>query len=222
MSWPHAILFDLDGTLIDSAPDLATSVNIILLREGLGPLSVGAVRDMIGNGIRKLVERAFAACGSTLDAFALDEHEASMIVIYAHHLTAETTVYPGVPDALRYAQDKGIKIAVVTNKPIGATRAILHHFGIEDACGAVVGGDENIPRKPAPEPLWVALDRLGVGRADAVMVGDSPADIAAARAAGVKVIAVSGGYSKIPAAELGADHTINSLYDLGDALDQWR
>jgi phosphoglycolate phosphatase len=222
MSWPKAILFDLDGTLIDSAPDLARSVNAILAREGLGPLEVEAVRNMIGNGIRKLVERAFEACGVVLEAHELDEHEGSMVVIYAHNLTVETILYPAVRDALDRVQRRGIRTGVVTNKPIGATRAILGHFGIVDSFGAIIGGDEDIPRKPAPDPLWAALDQLGVMRDQALMVGDSAADVAAARAAGVSVVAVSGGYSTTPADALGADHAIGSLAELDDLIATWR
>jgi phosphoglycolate phosphatase len=222
MSWPKAILFDLDGTLIDSAPDLATSVNAILAREGLGPLTVEAVRDMIGNGIRKLVERAFTACDVVLDEAELDEHEASMTVIYAHNLTVETLLYPAVRDALDQAQRRGIRLGIVTNKPLGATRAILNHFGIAEAFGAVIGGDQDIPRKPAPEPLWAALRKLDVERDSAVMVGDSAADVAAARAAGLSVIAVGGGYSRTPADALGADRSIPSLAELDDTLVKWR
>jgi phosphoglycolate phosphatase len=222
MSWPRAILFDLDGTLIDSAPDLARSVNAILSREGLGPLEVDAVRNMIGNGIRKLVERAFEACGVTLEAHELDDHEASMVIIYAHNLTVETILYPAVRNALDRAQQREIRMGLVTNKPIGATRAILSHFGIIDQFGAIIGGDEDIPRKPAPDPLWAALDQLHVTRDQAVMVGDSAADVAAARAAGISVVAVSGGYSKTPADALGADRAIGSLAELDDLLATWR
>lgn len=222
MSWPKAILFDLDGTLIDSAPDLTRSVNAILAREGLGPLEVEAVRNMIGNGIRKLVERAFEACGVALQTHELDEHEASMVIIYAHNLTVETILYPTVRDALAQVQRRGIRMGVVTNKPIGATRAILSHFGIVDSFGAIIGGDEDIPRKPAPDPLWAALDQLDVMRDQAVMVGDSAADVAAARAAGMSVVAVGGGYSKTPAEALGADHAIGSLAELDGLLATWR
>jgi phosphoglycolate phosphatase len=221
MSWPRAILFDLDGTLIDSAPDLAASLNVLLERDTLPPLDVEAVRGMIGNGIRKLVERAFAARQEIVEGGRLDDLEASMTIIYAHNLTVKTFVYPGVAEALAMAKARGIACAVVTNKPLAATNAILQHFDMLDAFGAVIGGDGDIPRKPAPDPLWAALGQLGVAREDAVMVGDSAADVAAARAAGVSVIAVAGGYSKVPAEALGADKAIASLFDLGAALSPW-
>jgi phosphoglycolate phosphatase len=221
MSWPRAILFDFDGTLIDSAPDLRTSVNIVLAQDKLGPVDVEAVRAMIGNGIRKLVERAYEACGQALESRDLDDREVAMTRVYAEHLTDDTFVYPGVSEALVMARERGIKCAVVTNKPIAATFAILSHFGLADSFCAVIGGDQNIPRKPAPDPLWAALNELDVACADAVMVGDSVADVTAARAAGVAVIAVAGGYSKIPADALNADKAIASLNDLSDALSQW-
>jgi phosphoglycolate phosphatase len=221
MTWPRAILFDLDGTLIDSAPDLRTSVNIVLAQDKLGPLDVEAVRAMIGNGIRKLVERAYLACDRMLEARDLDDRERAMTRVYAEHLTDDTSVYSRVSEALAMARERGIKCAVVTNKPIAATFAILSHFGLADSFDAVIGGDQGIPRKPAPDPLWAALKQLDVARADAVMVGDSVADVTAARAAGVAVVAVAGGYSKTPADALGADRAIASLADLGAALSQW-
>jgi phosphoglycolate phosphatase len=221
MNWPRAILFDLDGTLIDSAPDLRTSVNMVLAQDNLGPLDVEVVRAMIGNGIRKLVERAYVACSRALESRDLDNREMTMNRIYAEHLTDETFVYPGVEEALAMARNRDIKCAVVTNKPTAATFAILNKFGLADSFGAVIGGDQDIPRKPAPEPLWAAISQLGVTRKDAVMVGDSIADVTAARAAGIAVIAVAGGYSKAAAIALGADKAITSLFDLGSAIDTW-
>lgn len=222
MSWPQALLFDLDGTLIDSAPDLATSINLVLADDGLGPLSIDAVRGMIGNGIRKLVERAFSACGTVLKEAQLGEREAAMAAAYARNLTVETCLYPGAREAINRARQQGVRLGIVTNKPLAATRAILVHFDLAEAFDAVIGGDGDIPRKPAPEPIWAALEQLGVTRDDAVMIGDSVADVASARAAGVRVVAIGGGYSLTPTHELGADRAISSLTELEALLSTWR
>jgi phosphoglycolate phosphatase len=221
MSWPRAILFDLDGTLIDSAPDLASAVNAVLHRDRLGPLSVDAVRAMIGHGIRKLVERAYAACDRQLDSDELDNHEASMMAVYALHLTVDTKLLDGVVAALEACKNHDVALGVVTNKPTGMSRSILTHFGLLDDFQSVVGGDEGIPRKPHPAPLLRALEMLGVEPADSVMVGDSAADIDAARAAGIASILIEGGYSGAATESLGATKVIAHLSDLEATLDTW-
>lgn len=217
-AWPRAILFDLDGTLIDSAPDLHAATNILLARHALGPLTLPQVTSMIGNGVKTLVERAFAASGRPLDAAALEiEHEA-MIGIYGDHLTVLTTVLPGAREAIDELNGRGVLLGVVTNKPQMPTEAILDHFLLSRFLGAVIGGDSGVEKKPAPDMILAALERLGVTPDDAVVVGDSPADVGCARAAGVAVIAVRGGYTNVPVDALGADIVIDTLAGLDDAL----
>ena len=220
--WPEAILFDLDGTLIDSAPDIAAAANELLAEDRLGPLSVAQVRAMVGNGIRKLVERAYAACGEPLAGDALDARHARMMEIYAHHLTNLTTLMPGAADALAACHDAGAKIGVITNKPEAFSRAILAHFGLAPFVDIVVGGDTGPARKPAPDMLLYALAEFGVEPGGALMVGDGPADIDAARAADVRSVAVSGGYTAVPADALGADLHIETLADLLGAVARLR
>lgn len=217
-TWPRAILFDLDGTLIDSAPDLHASVNILLARHGLGPLSLPEVVGMIGNGVKKLVERAFVAVGEPLDPETLEREHQAMIGIYGDHLTVLTVLTPGVADLFDALRAQGVLMAVVTNKPQMPTEAILDHFGLSAALGAVIGGDSVVEKKPAPDMVLAALDRLGVRLEDAVLVGDSLADVGCARAAGVPVIALRGGYTTVPVDEIGADAVIDRLADLPEAL----
>lgn len=217
-TWPRAILFDLDGTLIDSAPDLHASVNILLARRGLGPLSLPDVVGMIGNGVKKLVERAFFAVGEPLDAEGLEREHDAMIGIYGDHLTVLTVLTPGVIDLLDELRARGIRMAVVTNKPQMPTEAILDHFGLSPYLGAVLGGDSVVEKKPAPDMVFAALDRLGVPLGDAVMVGDSLADVGCARAAGIPVVVRRGGYTTVPVDEIGADAVIDSFTDLLDTL----
>lgn len=218
-NWPRAVLFDLDGTLIDSAPDLHASVNILLARRGLGPLTLPQVTSMIGNGVRKLVERAFSAAGHPLDADALDlEHEA-MIGIYGDNLTVLTRLMPGAREVMDWLAEEGVRMAVITNKPQMPAEAILDHFGLSPLLSCVIGGDSGVEKKPAPDMVFAALERLGVQLEDAVLVGDSPADVGCARAAGLPVIVVRGGYTTVPVGEMGADLVIDALSGLEKAFE---
>lgn len=217
-TWPEALLFDLDGTLIDSVPDLAAATNELLAQDNLQPLSVDAVRAMIGNGVKKLVERAYAAAQSPVDGEALDAANDRMMTIYGRHLTGQTTLMSGALDVVAAYHQAGVRIAVVTNKPEAFTHELIKHFGFDAMVDVVVGGDTGPERKPAPDMLEHALAVMGVAAGKAIMVGDSPADIDSAKAAGVSSIAVRGGYTNIPVEELGADILIDSLKDLPQAI----
>lgn len=218
--WPQAMLFDLDGTLIDSVADIAKSVNILLAKENLATLSVDEVRAMIGNGMAKLVERAFAARGIDLDGDGLTAMTTRMMDIYKDHLTEETFLLEGAEEMLRAYSQAGIKIAVVTNKPEAFSRRILEHFGLGDVVDCVVGGDTGPARKPAPDMLQYAVAEMDLHASRALMVGDSPADIGAAVAAGMASVAVRGGYTTVPVDELGADQVIDSLHHLPGAIEK--
>ena len=220
--WPKAILFDLDGTLIDSAPDIAAAANELLAEDKLGPLTLLQVRDMVGNGIRKLVERAYAACGEPLADSALDARHARMMEIYAARLTDLTTRMPGAAEAMTAWHRAGTKIAVITNKPEAFSRTILVHFGLAPFVDLIVGGDSGPASKPAPDMLLHALAQFGVAPSSALMIGDGPADIDAARAANVRSVAVSGGYTAVPAGALGADFLISDLHYLPMAIARLR
>ncbi|MBP0437890.1 phosphoglycolate phosphatase [Tianweitania sediminis] len=219
--WPKAVLFDLDGTLIDSAPDIHAATNTLLAREGLGPLSLDVVKSMIGEGTRRLVERAFAACGRTLDPAELSARYEAMVPLYAANLTGLTTLMPGVAEAMQALQGEGTAMALVTNKPDFAIAEILQHFGLARHFPVIVGGDAGVPHKPAPDMLFLALERLGgVSAADAVFVGDSPADARSAQAAGMKLVLIEGGYSREPLASLGADAVLPDMRDLRGAIER--
>lgn len=218
--WPRAILFDLDGTLVDSVPDIATSANLLLATENLPPLTVDEVRGMIGNGIAKLVERAFDARGVSLKGDAQTAMTARMMEIYKDHLTIETVLMDGAEHILRAYARVGVRLAVVTNKPEALSREILEHFDLGEAVSVIVGGDTGPVRKPAPDMLLHALAELGVTASQALMVGDSPADIDAAKAAAMASVAIRGGYTRVPADELGADVVIDGLGELPGAIEQ--
>jgi phosphoglycolate phosphatase len=218
--WPKAVLFDLDGTLVESLPDLAAALNDLLAEHRLAALPLERVRTMIGNGVAKLVERGFASHGV---AFSDREHRAVVdrfMAIYAPRAARLTVPMPGAMAAVRQAWEAGARVAVVTNKPRRPTELILSELGFAPCVHHVVGGDQQIPRKPRPDMVLHALEAFGIAALDAVMVGDSAADVGAAKAAGVTAIAVRGGYTAVPVEELGADRVLASLEDLPAALSQ--
>ena len=218
--WPQAVLFDLDGTLIDSVPDLTTAVNDLLAIEDLPPLTRDEVRLMVGNGVRKLVERAFTARDVVLEGDGLDGMTNRMMTIYGRCLTDETVLMPGAEMLVTAYARAGVKIGVVTNKPEAFSRSIIEHFGLADSVHVIVGGDTGPARKPAPDMLHHALDQLGYGAHRALLVGDSPADINAAKAVPMASIAVRGGYTAVPVDELGADIVIDSLSEVPQAIER--
>ena len=136
---PQLVLFDLDGTLIDSAPDIAAAVNELLARGGRQQLTVAAVTSMVGNGVEKLVERAIAASGDALEGAALKRQQMAMIDIYAKHLTGLTVLMPGVREALDALHGDGMLLGLVTNKPQRFIETVLDHFGLSPLFGVVIG-----------------------------------------------------------------------------------
>lgn len=217
-SWPKAILFDLDGTLIDSAPDIAEAVNTLLVKNGLPPCSVTAVRGMIGDGVGKLVERAFLASGKVLDPSALDLMTNEMMSIYAYHLTNQTIYLPGAFEVVVAYRKADIKVAVVSNKPKHFTDEILDHYGFLPHLSATQGAEEGLSKKPAPDMLLAVLKKIGLKPEEALFVGDSKADVGAARAAGMPVVLVRGGYSLEKLESLGADAICDSLKVLPETI----
>lgn len=217
-AWPQAVLFDLDGTLIDSVPDLAAATNELLDGDGLAPLTVDAVRSMIGNGVKKLVERAYQAASKPLAGETLVEATNRMMAIYGGHLTRHTTLMTDAAETVSAFRRAGAKIGVVTNKPEALTHELLNHFGLDDKVDVVVGGDTGPKRKPSPDMLHHAVAVLGLNAGQAVMVGDSPADIDAAKTAGMASVAVEGGYTDVPVEDLGADRVIANLGELAAAI----
>jgi phosphoglycolate phosphatase len=207
-----AIIFDLDGTLVDSARDLRDAVNVLLVEEGLRHINLDEVKSMIGDGAAKLVERAISATGG--DPERLPEYVARFLKIYGANASHHTEVYSGVVDALVGLRRLGLSLAVVTNKPYAATIDILEALDLRTCFDAVIGGDTLPERKPHPAPILMALSQLGIPPEAALMIGDNYHDVQAARAAGVRVFAVTYGYSHRPHAELGADRLIDTMSEL--------
>lgn len=221
-NWPRAALFDLDGTLIDSAPDIRAAVNELLATHGIAPLSLDQVRSFIGNGVKKLVERAFAATAGPLTPDRLEREYADMFAIYGRHLTDLTTLLPGAREMLEALRAQGIGLGLVTNKPQRFIETILDHFGLSPLFTVAVGGDAGAPVKPAPDMLFAAMKALGAAPGDTVMVGDSASDVLSARNAGVAAVLLRGGYTTTPVEALGADALIDRLADLPAVLTALR
>ena len=224
-AWPRAALFDLDGTLIDSVPDITLAVAELMATEDLAPFDEADVRIMVGHGLRVLVRRALDARGRTPDPAEFEAVIDRMLEIYPRHLTGRTTLLPGVVECLDSLAAADCAVAVVTNKIQSAATTVLGHFGLSDRFTIILGDQEglsDLAPKPEPDMLLHTLSAVGVEPADAVMVGDSGADVAAARAAGVFSVAVRGGYCNEPLEELNPDVVIDSLLDFPTAVEAWR
>lgn len=193
---PRGLLFDLDGTLIDAAPDIAGALGEVLLAHGRAPLEVAVVRRMVGHGIARLVEQAMAQTGEALADAALDHAVDQMNAAYRARLTQETVALPGAGALLAECAARGLRLACVTNKPGAMARTILQHLGLSPPITLVIGGDSGLPRKPSPEPLLAALGDLALARGDVWMVGDGLPDMQAATAAGMARVAICSDYGE--------------------------
>lgn len=214
-----AVVFDLDGTLIHSVPDLTACFNLLLAEEGGRPLDDGEVRLMVGDGVETLIQRGFAtAAPRPARAAEVDSLVARFMAFYEASPARYTRCYPGAMDMLTGLRAKGCRLGICTNKPHRATVEVLELLGLSGFFSGVVGAERTSPIKPDPRPLLATLDAMGAEKARAVMVGDSPVDIALARNAGIPVIAVNYGYTRVPPTELGADILIDHLNELPAAL----
>jgi len=212
---PAAIVFDLDGTLVDTAPDLTAALNVVLGEHERVRLSVAAVRAMIGDGTAKMVERGFDATGSVPSD--LDPAVQRFLTVYAGAVADRSQPYPGVAATLEALAAAGQRLAVCTNKPDVLAEQLLTVLDLRKYFQVVVGGD--VPyRKPNPRHLQLTLERLGAAPDAAVMVGDAGNDVASARAAGLAVVLVPYGYTTVPAAQLGADAVLQGFTDLPAVL----
>ena len=215
---PPVLLCDLDGTLVDSLPDLAAAIAELLDAEGRPGLSHEAVAAMVGDGVPKLIERALAATGGVPPAAGLAAVVARYMPLYEARLTELTRPYPGAVETLKALNTAGWRLAVCTNKPEAPSRAILAGLGFGGLFEAVSGGDSLAVKKPDPGHVLGLLAGLGTGPGAAVMLGDSANDVQAAQAAGLPAIAIAHGYGGTPARELGADRVIESFAELPAAL----
>ena len=209
-----AVVWDLDGTLVDSAADIAASLNRLLAEQGLPALGDDRIRDMIGEGVATLIRRGLAAHDVTPDEGRLDELVERFLVIYSQVATESTRLFPGARQALKALSDSGLRQAICTNKPEAIARQVLSGLEIASYFDAVVGGDTLPRNKPDPLPLRTALERLGVSCERSLMVGDSAIDVMMAHAAGVSVAFVTFGYGPEPPDAQRADFRVGQLAEL--------
>lgn len=215
----NILVFDLDGTLVDSAPDLHRCLNAVLAEQGRAAVSLADIRAMVGDGAAKLVERGFADTGTPVEAAALPALVQRFLRHYSAGRHALTRVFPGVVETLAQLRERGCRLGVCTNKPYGPTMEILEILGLTGYFGAVTGGDSLPVRKPDPGHLLGTLDLLGAAANHAAMIGDSANDVAVARAAGMPALVVRYGYTRVPVEELGADAVIDRFDEIIPWLD---
>ncbi|SMO50357.1 phosphoglycolate phosphatase [Paracoccus laeviglucosivorans] len=203
---PCPVVFDLDGTLIDSAPDIHATVNVVLRQRNVPPLTLDQVRGFIGGGVDLLWRRVIAATGLPVEA-----HRDMVAAFMARYEDANalTRLYPNVADALSVLADRGYPLGICTNKPLGPTRAILDHFGITGLFGAIIGGDSMPQKKPDAAPLRAAFTGLGADphSPKGVYVGDSEFDAECAANTAVPFLLYTRGYRKTPIGQML--HTAN-------------
>jgi phosphoglycolate phosphatase len=216
---PPIAVFDLDGTLADTAADLVGTLNVILEQEGLSPLPVEQARDMIGAGARALIQRGFEAAGKELTPKRLDELFRQFMVHYGENICVETQLYPGVKTALDRLEEAGFILAVCTNKVEEHSVKLLDELGIGHRFAANCGRDTFPYFKPDARHLTLTIERAGGDPDRAVMVGDSRTDIVTAQNARIPVIAVPFGYTEVPVHELGPDVVIDHFDELFTAVE---
>lgn len=217
MPIPRAVVFDLDGTLVDTAPDLAAALNAALEAVDRPAQSLSTVRTLIGHGTRTMLTKALSATGGSSPSL-LDAAYPVLVQHYADHICDHSRPYDGAEVALDSLVRQGIRLALCTNKPERLALALIEALGWRNRFDAVVGGDTLSVSKPNPAPLHRAI--TGAGGGMAVFVGDSIIDVQTAAAAGVPCIAVSFGFADRPASMLGADFVIDHFRELQSALKQ--
>lgn len=206
-----AYLFDLDGTLVDTAPDLSRALNHTLAREGLGEVDESLTRHWVGHGVRAMLEAAFGHLGIRAGAGELDAYQAALVAHYAEHIADYSLPYPTVAETLAALAPRA-PLAVVTNKPTDLSSRLLDALDLAGYFDVVVGRGATEHFKPHPEPALYACDQLGAAVERALFVGDSETDVLCARAAGCDIALYRHGYNhgKDPD-RLGADRVIDSF-----------
>jgi phosphoglycolate phosphatase len=207
------IVFDLDGTLVDSAPDLLRALNEVLDMEGLPHPAEAVVRHLVGHGARRLIERATALCGANYTAERLDQLTAAFVEFYAADIAQLTRPYPGAVAALDELAAEGAILAICTNKLTGLSVQVIEALGLSDRFAAIVGPDAVTARKPDPHHFLETVSRAGGDAKRALMVGDTQADAGAARGAGAPIILARFGYGENVEA-LAADGYIDGYEEL--------
>jgi phosphoglycolate phosphatase len=212
------IVFDLDGTLIDTAPDLIDTLNFILTEQRLPTVPYADARPLIGGGAKSMIERALQLEGRSATAADVDALYGPFVAYYAEHIADRSRPFPGLEPVLDRLAAQGHPLAVCTNKLEWLSKRLLDALGLSGRFAAICGQDTFGIQKPDPEVFRATVLRAGGDPARAVMVGDSITDIRTAKNARVPVVAVDFGYTDVPVSELGPDRVISSFADLPAAI----
>jgi len=215
---PSGVIFDLDGTLVDSARDLSAALNHVLKQASRPEIALSEVRHMVGDGARALIIKGFSETGHLPEATEIDIIQDEFLNYYSDHITDQTIIFPGALRVIETLANMKIPLGLCTNKAIKLTKKIMAEFDLTDYFSTIVGGDSFDYRKPDPRHLISTLEIMKADPQRAVMVGDSRNDIMAAQRAGIHVIGVSFGYSKTPIAELNPDMVIDHYDDFLNSL----
>ncbi len=213
-----SLVFDLDGTLFDTAPGLMQTMNALLARRDCGPLGLDDIKARLSFGARAIMKSAMEQSGLKVDADEIEALFEEFITHYSAIMAGMSTPYPGLIKALERFENDGFLMGVCTNRIEKSASALIRALGVERHFKTVIGQDSIGIAKPDPAPVFETLNRMGGAAGRAIFIGDSEVDVAAARAAGLPVIAVSFGYAGIPARELGADMVIDHFDELEDAI----
>ena len=213
------ILFDLDGTLVDSAPDLIGTLNRLLVEEGLPPVEMEAASTVIGSGARALLVHGFEAAGADVERARSEGLFERVLVDYAGHIADGSRPFDGVVETLERLAARGAQLVVATNKRSDLSELLLEKLDLMRHFAAVVGPDRVSARKPSGAHLIEAVAKVGGDPARAVMVGDAAPDAEAARDAGMPCILATFGYTPVPVEELGGDVLIDAFEDVEEAID---
>jgi len=212
------VVFDLDGTLVETAPDLVDTLNWVFRREGLPEVEYAEGRNMIGGGARKMIESALKFEGRAAPPAEVERMLADFIGYYAEHIADRSHPFPGLDAALDALKTRGSRFAVCTNKREGLSRLLLQALQLTHRFEAICGPDTFHIYKPDPEFLRRTIHAAGGALDRAIMVGDSETDIATAKAAGIPIVAVDFGYSEVPVAGLSPDRLISHYDELAPAV----
>ena len=219
MTSARTVVFDLDGTLVDTAPDLINALNYILVREGMPPVPLHSARTMIGAGVRRLIERGLEVDGRAVELEDITRLTNDFIDYYAAHIADASRPFEGLEGALDDLAARGYRFAVCTNKLEWLSKLLLDRLGLSARFSAICGADTFGIAKPNPAILRQTVARAGGEMSSTVMVGDAGPDIGVARRAGVPVIGVEFGYTDVPIAELKPDLLIGHMRELPAAVE---
>ncbi len=220
MEIPLAIVFDLDGTLVDTAPDLLSALNAVLTAEGHTAVVPSDLRHIVGHGAKAMFEHALLRTGAPVAPDRMKSLTERFLAYYRDHIADDSRPFPRVPETLAALAGEGALLGICTNKAQELTELLLDSLDLTAHFGSIVGGSRTPYAKPDPRHVMEVVTQLKGVREGAIMIGDSGIDVAAARAAGIPIIAMSYGYTPVPAHELGADAVTDDFAELPSLISR--